>query len=129
VVERIGAKDLKAAIRENVSPMSVIMTDEFPAYEGIGQDFAGGHETVNHSLGEYVRGDASTNTDESFIALLKRGVHGTFHHVSKKHLPKYCNEFSFRWDNRQVTDGERTVNAIKGMVGKSLSYKDLIGRN
>ena len=129
VVERIGAKDLKAAIRENVGQPSVIMTDEFPLYDGIGMEYDGGHRTVNHSAGQYVDGLAHTNTDESFIALLKRGVHGTFHHVSKKHLPKYCNEFSFRWDNRQVTDGERTVNAIKGMVGKKLSYRNLIGRD
>jgi hypothetical protein len=105
------------------------MTDEFPLYDGIGIEYDGGHRTVNHSEGQYVDGLAHTNTDESFIALLKLGVHGTFHHVSKKHLPKYCNEFSFRWDNRQVTDGERTVNAIKGMVGKKLSYRNLIGRN
>ena len=105
------------------------MTDEWGAYEGIEKNFRGGHGVVNHSEGQYVVGENSTNTVESYFALLKRGVHGTFHHVSKKHLAKYCDEFSFRWNNRKVTDGERAVNAVKGMVGKSLSYKNLIGRN
>ncbi len=52
---------------------------------------------------------------------------GTFHHISKQHLDKYCNEFSFRWNNRKVTDGKRTENAIKGFVGKRLIYKDIKG--
>ena len=60
---------------------------------------------------------------ESFFALLKRGVHGTFHHVSKTRLHRYCDEFSFRWDQRKVSDGERTVSAIKGAEGKRLVYK------
>jgi hypothetical protein len=54
-------------------------------------------------------------------------VHGTFHHISKKHLAKYCNEFSFRWDNRKATDGERAEQAIKGFIGKRLMLKELLG--
>ena len=69
----------------------------------------------------------STNTAESYFALLKRGIHGTFHHISKKHMPKYCDEFSFRWDNRDSNDGERTEEAVKGAEGKSLPLKDFIG--
>lgn len=85
---------------------------------------------VNHNKGQYVTGknnEIHVNTDESFFSLLKRGVIGTFHHISKKHLPRYCNEFSFRWDNRKVNDGERTEEAVKGMEGKRLMLKDLIG--
>jgi len=67
--------------------------------------------------------DVNTNTAESFFALLKRGVHGTFHHISKTHLHRYCDEFSFRWDERKVTDGERAVSAIKGAEGKRLIYR------
>jgi transposase-like protein len=126
-IENVTAKTLKSAIREAVDKESKIMTDEWGCYEGIGKEFKGGHETVNHGSGEYVRGDVSTNTAESFFALLKRGVHGTFHHISKKHLPKYCNEFSFRWDNRKVNDGERTEEAVKGMEGKRMMLKDLMG--
>jgi len=128
-IENVTAKTLKSAIRETVDKESTIMTDEWPCYRGIGKDFKGGHETVNHGSGKYVNGDASTNTAESYFALLKRGVHGTFHHISKKHLSRYCNEFSFRWDNRKVNDGERTVEAVKGMQGKRLMLKELIGHN
>lgn len=78
---------------------------------------------MNHGKEEYVRGDVYTNTAESYFALLKRGVHGIFHHVSKEHLHRYCDEFSFRWNLRKVDDGERTIEAIKGIVGKRLSYK------
>jgi transposase-like protein len=124
-VERVNGKTLKTAIKEQVSQDSTIMTDEWKAYIGIGKDFVGGHKVVNHGLREYVNGDANTNTAESYFALLKRGVHGTFHHISKQHLAKYCDEFSFRWNNRKVEDGERAVNAIKGMVGKRLVYKSV----
>jgi transposase-like protein len=126
-VKNVTAKTLKSAIREAVNNESKIVTDEFRSYIGIGKDFKGGHGVVNHGLGEYANGDINTNTAESFFALLKRGVHGTFHHISKKHLAKYCNEFSFRWDNRKVTDGERTENAIKGFTGKRLMLKEVMG--
>lgn len=85
--------------------------------------FKGGHKTVNHGEGEFMRGNASTNTVESYFALLKRGVHGIFHHVSKHHLHRYCDEFSFRWNRRKVDDGERAIDAIKGTMGKRLPYK------
>lgn len=123
VVEHVNADNLKSAIRENVSRKAAIQTDELNLYQGIGQEFKGGHQTVNHSQGEYARGEVNTNSAESFFALLKRGVHGTFHHISKKHLPRYCDEFSFRWGERKVTDGKRTAEAIKGAEGKRLVYK------
>jgi transposase-like protein len=123
VVEHVNASNLKAAIRENVDKKAAIQTDELNCYHGIGKEFDGGHQTVNHSEGEYARDDVNTNSVESFFALLKRGVHGTFHHVSKTHLHRYCDEFSFRWDERKVTDGERTVEAIKGAEGKRLAYR------
>lgn len=122
VVDRLSAKALRGAIRERVHSSAEIMTDDSPAYHGIGFTFAGGHQTVTHSKGEYIRGDVHINTAESFFALLKRGVHGTFHHVSKQHLHRYCDEFRFRWDCRKVTDGERTVEAIRGAAGKRLLF-------
>jgi len=122
-VERVSAQELKGAIREAVDRDARIMTDEFPSYQGIGAEFAGGHETVQHAEGKYVHGDAHTNTAESFFALFKRGVHGTFHHISKRHLHRYCDEFGFRWDHRKGTDGERTVAAIKRADGKRLLYR------
>jgi transposase-like protein len=125
VVERVNGETLKGAIREMVDKRSTIMTDEWAAYTGIGKEFKGGHKVVNHARKEYVRGDVYTNTAESYFALLKRGVHGTFHHISKKHLPRYCDEFSFRWNSRKVSDGERMVQALLQVDGKRLTYNPL----
>ncbi|MGO9121035.1 MAG: IS1595 family transposase [Desulfomonilaceae bacterium] len=126
-IEHVDAKTLKGAIKELVHKDSTIMTDEWASYTGIGKDFKGGHEVVKHSDGEFMRGFVSTNTVESYFALLKRRVHGIFHHVSKHHLHRYCNEFSFRWNHRKVDDGERMIAVIKGCEGKRLSYKPLVG--
>jgi len=123
-VERVNPAHLKGAIRENVHVDSRIMTDEWHAYRGIGAEFSGGHGVVKHGIREYVSGDNHTNTAESFFALLKRGIHGTFHHVSKKHLGRYCDEFAFRWNLRRVNDGERTLAAIRGSEGKRLTYRE-----
>ncbi|MDD5556551.1 MAG: IS1595 family transposase [bacterium] len=122
-VERVNAKELKGAIRKMVSKDSRIITDEWKAYQGIGREFAGGHESVNHGEKEYARGDVHVNNAESYFALLKRGVHGIFHHVSREHLGRYCDEFSFRWNHRKVSDGERTIAAIRGIAGKRLAYQ------
>ena len=75
-------------------------------------------------MGEYVNGDAHTNTLEGWFALLKRGVTGTFHHVSEQHLDRYVDEFAFRYNRRDVSDGERAVMAIKKVSGKRLYYKE-----
>ena len=122
-IEKVNAKTLKTAIKNVVNKNSMIITDEWPAYRGLGKDFVGGHAMINHGMGEYVRGAISTNTAESYFALLKRGVHGSFHHVSKQHLFRYCDEFSFRWNHRKVNDGTSTEFAIKGAEGKRLVYK------
>jgi len=122
----VNSANLKSAVNEVVSRQSTIMSDDYYSYRGIGQGFEGGHKTVNHSAGEYANGDISTNTVESYFSLLKRGVVGVFHHVSKKHLHRYCDEFACRWNNRDVNDGERTENVIKGIEGKSLPYKKII---
>lgn len=123
-VDRVDGATLKGAIRENVDRKARIMTDEWRAYRGIGTEFDGGHDTVNHGAGEYARGDAYTNTAESFFALLKRGVIGSFHHISKEHLDRYCDEFSFRWDHRSIDDSARTEIAIRQANGKRLLYRD-----
>ena len=133
-VQRVDTKTLKAIARENIDASAALMTDELSLYGGVGKGFAGGHIQVNHSTGEYVRYTergvaAHTNTAESFFALLKRGHYGVYHHMSKQHLHRYCNEFSFRWDHRRVTDGERTVSAIEGAAGKRLAYREMVGAN
>lgn len=99
------------------------MTDEFPSYRGLDREFAR-HRTVNHSVGEYVRDGAYTNTVESFFSLLKRGIVGAYHHVSKEHLHRYLAEFDFRFTARRMSDGERTMAAIRGAAGKRLTYRE-----
>jgi len=89
------------------------------------------HHQVNHTKKEYVLkmpsgAVAHVNTCESFFSLLKRGVFGAWHHVSREHLPKYANEFGFRWNNRKVSDGVRTITALKAAEGKRLTYRKLI---
>ncbi len=128
-VADVTAPRLKTAIREMVSRDATIMTDELKHYRGLETEFAG-HKTVNHSAKEYFRHSdgAGINEAESYFSLLKRGVYGTFHHVSKRHLQRYCNEFDFRWNNREVDDRERTINAIRGADGKRLMYSDPVFR-
>lgn len=104
-MEAVSGKNLKRAMQECIEPTATIMTDESPSYFGVSELFAD-HQAVNHHKGEYVRKIAHINTAESFHALLKRGVMGTFHHVSKKHLHRYLHEFDFRFNARYISDGE-----------------------
>jgi hypothetical protein len=127
-IARVDAKTLKGAVRENVHQSAMIMTDEWAAYKGLGKEFKGGHFAVEHGAGEYARGAAHVNSVESLFALLKRGVYGSFHHVSKRHLHRYCDEFSFRWNHRRTTDGDRTDAALRGAEGKRLTYKTPVVR-
>lgn len=122
VPDHVTGINLKSAIREYVDPSATIHTDERQGYRGIGREFQGGHHTVNHSAHEYVRGDVTTNTAEGFFALLKRGINGTFHHVSRKHLHRYVSEFEFRYNSRKTDDGGRLQAAIKGAEGKRLMF-------
>ncbi|MGH9428991.1 MAG: IS1595 family transposase, partial [Terriglobia bacterium] len=119
----VTGKTLKAAIRETVNPLARIITDENSAYAGIGNEFQGGHETVCHSQREYARGDVNTNTIEGFFSIVKRGIHGIYHNVSKEHLHRYLAEFEFRYNNRALEDGARTLAAIRAAEGKRLVYK------
>jgi transposase-like protein len=119
---RVTAKNLKQVIKENVNPQSTLMTDSFIGYRGLKKDYAR-HEMVDHSSEEYVRGDAYTNTVESYFSLLKRGIIGTYHHVSKKHLPRYLAEFDFRYNARTMNDLSRSVLAVTRTEGKRLQYQ------
>lgn len=127
-LDSVTAKNLKGAIREVADVTATIHTDEFISYRGIGKEFQGGHHTVIHSSGEYCRDDVHCNSCESFFATMKRGVHGTFHHVSKKHLKRYADEFAFRWNTSKVTDGQRTEAMISGTSNRRLEYRTLIGK-
>jgi transposase-like protein len=123
VVANVTGETLKAAIREDVDSGARIVTDENSAYRGIGLEYAGGHESVCHSTREYARGDVHTNTAESSFALVKRGIMGIYHNVSREHLHRYLWQFDFLWNYRKLNDGERTERAIRGAEGKRLLYK------
>jgi len=102
---------------------SRLITDEERSYIQLAPEFGGGHDTVNHSKREYVRGDVYTNTAEGFFSLMKRAIYGTYHSVSKHHLPRYVTECEFRYNTRKLDDGARTVAAIRGAEGKRLLYR------
>lgn len=121
-VANVTATNLKGVMREHVDQNSTIMTDEFRSYKGLDKEFEN-HYTVAHGEKEYVRGIVHTNTAEGYFSLLKRGINGSYHHVSKQHLPFYINEFDFRYNFKNVNDSERTVEAIKGFEGKRLFYR------
>lgn len=125
VLLTVTPKTLRAALKEMVDPTARLFTDESNRYRGVGKEFSGGHETVNHSASEYVRGEAHINTAEGFFGLLKRGVNGTFHSVTRKHLHRYVDEFAFRWNTRKLEDGERTSAAISAASGKRLTHRQM----
>lgn len=120
---RVTADNLRKVIRENIDTKNtVLMTDEAPLYNGVGREFQA-HERVKHSQFEYVRGTAHTNTVEGFFGLLKRGINGVYHHVGKGHLHRYVDEFTFRYNARGVSDGQRATLLVAGAEGKRLTYK------
>lgn len=126
-IDKVDGKTLKGEARKNVDASAEIMTDDWAAYGGLNKEFAS-HDVVCHGTGEYSRKrkdgvSVNTNTAESFFALLKRGHYGIFHWFSREHTHRYCDEFSFRWDRRNVSDGERMVAAINGTEGKRLTYR------
>lgn len=124
ILPKVNGKNLKRVIQQNIHPSARIMTDEASYYRGLHKDFEGGHDSVNHSAGQYVNGDITTNTVEGFFSILKRGMIGTFHSVSKKHLHRYVSEFEYRYNTRHLDDGERTAIAIRKSDGKRLLYHE-----
>lgn len=120
---KVDAATLHTAIREHAAPSAQIMTDELGSYSGVGGYFGGGHQTVKHSAREYTRGNIHTNSAEAFFSMLKRGIYGTFHSVSKAHLHRYVNEFAYRHNTRSMEDGQRITLAIRKSQGKRLLYR------
>jgi transposase-like protein len=127
----VNAKNLKLALTTQIDRKSYLMTDESGVYIQAGREFSG-HGTVNHSIEEYVRGGFwHTNTVEGYFSIFKRGIMGTYHHISQQHLKRYLAEFDFRYNERialGVNDGERMSKAIGGIVGKRLTYRRPYGR-
>ena len=99
------------------------MTDDHNGYKAVGTEYVG-HGVVAHSKGEYGRaGVFHTNTIEGYFSILKRGIIGVYHHVSKAHLQRYCTEFDFRYNTRKLNDFERSEQSLLGAVGKRLTYR------
>lgn len=124
-IPSVNATTLGTILKAQVAASARLMTDEARSYTGPGKHFAS-HETVNHGQKEYARGDVTSNTVEASFSILKRGLIGTFHSVSEKHLQRYCNEFDFRWNTRVsqgFNDSDRANIALKGIVGKRLTYR------
>ena len=122
IMPKVTANNLKDMIRSHVEPSAKLMTDSFNLYKGLNKEFAS-HDTVNHYRKEWVRGEAYTNTVEGYFSLLKRGLAGTYHHVSKHHLHRYLAEFDFRYSARKEDDAMRSMLAVKGTEGKRLQYQ------
>ena len=130
-VEKVTAQNLKEVINSVCEADAHLMTDT-----GVLRNKKTGdrkHSLVNHMADEYVRYEegvtVTTNTVEGYFANLKRGINGVYHHVGRKHLHRYLSEFDFRYNERQVTDGERAATALKGIEGKRLTYKGSNGQN
>lgn len=126
-VNRVDKETLHSAIHRNVEVGSMVYTDDHRGYAGLGGLFYG-HQTVKHSVKEFVNGMAHTNGIESVWALLKRGYHGTYHNWSVKHCHRYVNEFTFRLNQGSchIDTIDRMESLFKAMAGKRLRYQDLI---
>jgi transposase-like protein len=130
VVSNVTQLTMNALINSSVDKGAVVNTDESGVYRNQLKAFAG-HDRVNHTAKKYalrMPGGrlAHVNTCESFFSLFKRGVVGAWHHVSRQHLPKYSDEFAFRWNNRYVSDGARFVKGIESTEGKRLTYRQAV---
>lgn len=124
-VPNVRAETVGTILASTVRKQSKLNTDESNLYSPIGGYFAA-HETVNHTYGEYARGETTTNTVEGFFSILKRGLYGTYQHVSEAHLHRYLAEFDFRCSNRaalKIDDAQRTAITVRGGKGKRLTYE------
>jgi hypothetical protein len=128
VAHMVNGDAMGKLLRKHVARSANLNTDESPVYKTVGKDFAS-HDTVNHSQEEYSRDDAATgrkattNTVEGFFGNSKRSIDGTHHNISAEHMDLYFAELDFKYNTRKVSDGERTVMAIKKVEGKRLMLK------
>jgi transposase-like protein len=121
----VRANNVRSIMARNISLESHLMTDESKLYTFVGHNFAS-HGRINHTERQYVQGDIHTNTVEGYFSILKRGIYGTYQHVSEAHLSRYLCEFDFRYNNRIALgcdDNTRADRALKGAKGKRLTYQ------
>ncbi len=131
VVTRISpsvkSKPIQDFISTHIAKGSNMVSDDFNVYRTLSKK-GYNHEYVNHSAREYVRGFAHTNTIEGYWSIMKRGVYGIYHQVSPKHLHRYCNEFAFRYNTRELAEAERFHYVIKRLDKTRLRYFELIDK-
>ena len=123
VVPNATKSTLQGFIRDRTHPGTMVYTDDWIGYRGLPY-----HQSVRHSIGQYVDGMASTNGVESFWSLLKRGYHGTYHHMSPQHLHRYVGEFEGRHNDRPMDTVLQMGRMVRGAEGKRLRYADLTGK-
>lgn len=123
VVRGTDTLSLQGFVLDRTAEGATVYTDDSAAYRGVKNRK---HEAVNHSVGEYVRDQAHTNGIESFWAVLKRAYHGTYHHISAKHLHRYVAEFAGKHNVRSCDTIEQMMSVVVGLIGKRLMYRDLI---
>jgi hypothetical protein len=124
-VENADKGTVNQSVSANIAKEAVVHTDESKLYGDVKGNFAG-HETVRHSANEYVRGNVHTNTIEGVFSIFKRGMKGVYQHCGENHLHRYLAEFDFRYNARValgVNDEARADKALKGIVGKRLTYQ------
>ena len=125
VMDKLNTKTVGKMVRSNVAKEARLMTDEARHYTLVGREYAD-HQVVRHSIGEYGRGEAHTNTIEGYFSVFKKGMKGVYQHCGEKHLHRYLAEFDFRYNERialGVTDVERADKALKGIIGRRLTYR------
>jgi transposase-like protein len=125
VIPNRKKKAVQAEVRKHVEAGSALYTDALKSYEGL-NEFE--HQVIDHAV-QYVDGKIHTNGLENFWSLLKRGINGTYVSVEPFHLFRYLDEQAYRYNNRKLTDGERFDIAVKGIVGKRLTFDQLTGKN
>ena len=127
VIQRVNGETLKGFVRANTEPGATVYTDDAAPCRGLARDFA--HEAVNHTVSEYVRGQAHTNGMESFWSMLKRAHDGTFHKIGPKHLQRYVSEFAGKHNHRDSATLVQMRDTVARLVGQRLLYRDLIADN
>lgn len=121
-IANVTAPTLRAALVTHVDRRSHLMTDAFMAYRNTGREFAS-HRFADHSANQFAKGITHSNTAENFFSIFKRGVIGTYHHMSEAHLGRYCAEFDLRYNTRDMNDAERAREILLGGIGRRLTYR------
>jgi transposase-like protein len=124
-VETVSSLTLEKTVHDNIEHGATIHTDEYSAYQRLGKTYT--HGTVNHSLQQYVKNGVTTNSVESVFAVMRRGLHGVYHHASKKHIKRYVDEFTWRLNDGNVKRHslERLASFVNAVVGRRITYKEL----